>query len=100
VHPDTRLEAITSRPLLLTAIARLVRHAGQTKIKIASPHGKKKKAKSLLSQAHQTLKRWKSYAEQLTREEFWKFVCFSIIQAVIRKNRRPSPFLLPNVVSS
>lgn len=97
-HPDSRLEAITSRPLLLTAIAKLVRHAGQTKIKITSSHGKKAKAKALLSHVHQTLTCWKTHAEQLTRQEFWKFVCFSIIHAVLRKYHRPLPFLISDVI--
>ena len=39
-EPDRHREAITSRPLLLHAIAERVRHARQTTIKIASTHAK------------------------------------------------------------
>jgi len=31
-HPKTRLEAITSRPMLLSGIARLTQHAGQSRL--------------------------------------------------------------------
>src|ERR1700746_352605 len=37
--PDHHREAITSRPLLLQAIARQTRHAGQTKLTVSSTHG-------------------------------------------------------------
>lgn len=39
-EPDRHMEAITSRPLLLHAIATRVRHARQTALKIASSHAK------------------------------------------------------------
>jgi hypothetical protein len=39
-EPDRHREAITSRPLLLHAIAERVRRARQTSIKIASAHAK------------------------------------------------------------
>jgi Transposase DDE domain len=37
-HPTRHLEAITSRPLLLTSIAERLRHARQTTLRIASTH--------------------------------------------------------------
>jgi hypothetical protein len=40
VEPDRHMEAITSRPLLLHAIATRVRHARQTTITVASTHAK------------------------------------------------------------
>jgi hypothetical protein len=40
VEPDRRMEAITSRPLLLHAIATRVRHARQTTITVARSHAK------------------------------------------------------------
>ena len=41
--PDRRMEAITSRPLLLHGVARRTRHAGQPPI-IISAHGSAGKA--------------------------------------------------------
>ena len=40
VEPDRHMEAITSRPLLLHAIATRVRHARQTTITVASSHAR------------------------------------------------------------
>ncbi len=37
-HPKTRLEAITSRPLLLSGVARLTRHAGQSRLMLTLTH--------------------------------------------------------------
>ncbi len=39
-EPEKHLEAITSRPLLLTAIAERIRHARQTTLRIASSPGR------------------------------------------------------------
>jgi Transposase DDE domain group 1 len=58
-EPDRHMEAITSRPLLLHAIATRVRHARQTTITIASSHAKSidltKNAEQLTS-----LQRWRA----------------------------------------
>ena len=47
--PDKHLEAITSRPLLLSAIAERCRHARQTTLRVASSHAKAGWAASVLS---------------------------------------------------
>ena len=52
-EPDRHREAITSRPLLLHAIAERVRHARQTTIKIASTHAKSVPAAKALRAAFQ-----------------------------------------------
>jgi len=41
IEPDRHMEAITSRPLLLHAIATRVRHARQTTIAVASSHAQR-----------------------------------------------------------
>jgi DDE family transposase len=43
--PEHHREAITSRPLLLSAIARRTQHAGQITLSISSPHGMRDKAR-------------------------------------------------------
>ena len=37
-HPKTRLEAITSRPMLLSGVARLTEHAGQSRLLLTLTH--------------------------------------------------------------
>ena len=36
--PKTRLEAITSRPMLLSGVARLTQHAGQSRLLVTLSH--------------------------------------------------------------
>ena len=47
-HPKARLEAITSRPLLLSGIGRLTSHAGEVHLYITPMHAKAKHAHALL----------------------------------------------------
>ena len=85
-HPKARLEAITSRPLLLSAIGRLTEHAGQTHLAISPLHGKAHKAKALLTRVSRQLKEWKSAAEQLASPSVWQRVCEFITTAVTGLN--------------
>lgn len=70
-EPDKHLEAITSRPLLLTAIAERIRHARQTTLRIASNHGKASWAASALAGVASFLGELTRAAEQLTPEQRW-----------------------------
>jgi hypothetical protein len=45
---SARVEAITSRPLLLAAVGKAANHAGQTKLCLKPMHGKASILKSLL----------------------------------------------------
>ncbi|MCX7123085.1 MAG: hypothetical protein NTV32_05370, partial [Gammaproteobacteria bacterium] len=46
--PTYHLEAITSRPLLLHAVAKQTSHSGQTRVTITSTHGKRETVERLL----------------------------------------------------
>ena len=48
-EPNTHLEAITSRPQLLSGIGERVRHARQTTLRIASMQGRAGWAQSVLN---------------------------------------------------
>lgn len=74
-HPKARLEAITSRALLLSGIGRMTSHAGQTHLSITPIHARAEKARSLLTAVSQRLKQWKSTAEQLPLASVWQRVC-------------------------
>ena len=65
-EPGRHREAITSRPLLLHAIAERVRHARQTTIKITSTHAKSAPAAKALRAVAPFLRRLVTNAEQLT----------------------------------
>ena len=70
-EPDKHLEAITSRPLLLTAIAERIRHARQTTLRIASTHAKAPWAARALAGIAAFLGTLANAAEQLTPEQRW-----------------------------
>jgi hypothetical protein len=71
VDPDYHREAITTRPLLLTAIGRQTSHAGRTTIHVSSSHGKHPKARQALTRIAAFLQALCSTAEQLTPLERW-----------------------------
>ena len=69
-EPDKHLEAITSRPLLLTAIAERIRHARQTTLRIASATaGRMGAARWPGSPPSWPI--WSEAAEQLTPTQRW-----------------------------
>lgn len=88
-NPNSHLEAITSRPLLLNAVAKQTSHAGRTKVTITSTNSKAEKVSQLLTKISQFFRQLKSSAEQLTAEQ--KF--FHILMVAFRK------FIPPNLLS-
>ena len=80
-NPDARLEAITSRPFLLSGVARKTEHAGQQHLKITPMHGKNKQARNLLSCVSALLQEWKTTAEQFDSQAVWIRVCQTITTA-------------------
>ena len=83
-NPKARLEAITSRPFLLSAVARQTRHSGVQHLTITSQHAKADKAKSLLAAIHELLDRFKAAAEQFKTKSVWQLLCEHIITTVGR----------------
>ena len=65
VDPSLHREAITSRPLFLSAIATRTRHARQTTIRVTSSHAKAKPAAGALAAAAGFLRGLAKSAEQL-----------------------------------
>jgi hypothetical protein len=94
-HPEARLEAITSRPLLLSGIGRLTSHAGQAHLAITPMHRRFKEARALLIAVSERLKAWKETAEQLPLVSVWQRVCEFIATQVTGFNwlagRSPPP---------
>lgn len=81
-HPAARLEAITSRPFLLSGIGRMTTHAGTTQLSITPMHARANEARALLTAVSQRLKSWKSAAEQLPFTSVWQRVCEFIVTHV------------------
>jgi hypothetical protein len=69
--PEHHREALTSRPLLLSAIARRTQHAGQVTLSISSTHGRRDKARRAYVQIAGFLDQLRITAEQLDPVAKW-----------------------------
>jgi hypothetical protein len=69
--PEHHREAITSRPLLLSAIARRTQYAGQVTLTISSAHGMRDKARRAYVRIAGFLADLRKTAEQLDPLERW-----------------------------
>src|SRR5947208_9223434 len=79
--PDHRREAITSRPLLLQAIARQTRHAGQVTLTISSAHGEQRKARRAYVRIAGFFAQLRRTAEQMDPVQRW----YRILSEALRR---------------
>jgi hypothetical protein len=94
--PDRHMEAITSRPLLLQAIAARVRHARQTTLKVASSHGKALFAANALARVAGFLDELIKTAEQLTSAQRWHRILSRAFKKFLKgRLLRPPPRFAP-----
>ena len=95
--PDLHREAITSRPLFLSAIATRTRHARQTTIRVTSSHAKAKPAAKALAAVAEFLRSLAKNAEQLTRLQRWRAILSRAFQAFLNgRLLRAPPRLAPS----
>lgn len=93
-HPKTRLEAITSRPLLLGGIARLTHHAGQSRLLVTITHVAGEQVKGMIANIRKGLDHVLQAAPQLPKLERWKLLVRYIVAKIIAvksQNRPPPP---------
>lgn len=81
--PRVRREAITSRPLLLHAVARQTTPAGQTVVSVTPLHAEAPKIRPRLTDLSQFLSALQATAEQLTDGQRWCRMLNRIFQAVL-----------------
>lgn len=74
VLPDRHAEAITSRPLLLHAVGKQVRHAGKTVLLLTSMHAHARTMERCLQAVGRFLAHIRSTAQQLTWNERWRLI--------------------------
>jgi hypothetical protein len=99
-HPKTRLEAITSRPMLLAGVARLTQHAGQSRILLTLTHAAGDQIKAMIVNIRKGLDTVRATAPQLTKPERWQALVRYIIGKIIAakpKNHSP-PVALPSAL--
>lgn len=90
-HPGARLEAITSRPLLLAAVGKAASHAGQTQLYLTPLHGKVKVIKELIINIRKALAHVKTIAEQLPKLDRWATLLNYICEQIVLKIPTPEP---------
>lgn len=84
-EPKRPREAITSRPLLLSAVGRLSESGNQLKVVLTSTHEKARKVQEILTNLSQFLSGLINTAEQLTSRQRWERIWKRILE----------PFLVP-----
>lgn len=91
-HPKTRLEAITSRPMLLAGVARLTEHAGQSRLLLTLAHAAGDQIKTMIANVRKGLEAVLASAPQLTKQERWKALVRYIVEKIIEaKTKNYSP---------
>ena len=94
-EPGKHLEAITSRPLLLNAIAGRTRHARQTTLKVACSHAKAGWVANVLGGITSFLNGLIQSAEQLTPEQRWRRILDHAVRSWLGgRPLRPPPRLM------
>ena len=79
-EPARAREALTSRPLLLHAVGRVIKSGGQTKLIITSNHAEAREVQDILSKLSLFLSGLTNAAEQLKSEERWRRIWYRILE--------------------
>jgi hypothetical protein len=81
--PGARMEAVTSRALLLAAVGRVTRHAGKTTLYLTPMHGARTTLKLLISNIRAALSHVRTVAEQSPKADRWKTLLDYIVARII-----------------
>jgi hypothetical protein len=98
--PGARMEAITSRALLLAAVGRATRHAGKTTLYLTTMHAAKATLMLLIANIRAALGHVRKVAEQSPTTNRWKTLLDYIVARIIprqpRKRLETGAFLFGN----
>ena len=89
-HPKTRLEAITSRPKLLSAVGRMTSHGGQRKILLTITHEAATQIKALVAHVRHGLQLIAATAPQLTKPQKWFALVRYIVERILACAPKPN----------
>jgi hypothetical protein len=89
--PDHHREAITSRPLLLSAVGRMTNHAGRTTLIISSTHGEHHRAREAFARIAKFFASLRKTAEQLTALERWYRILSQALKKFLRGRQLRAP---------
>jgi hypothetical protein len=98
--PEARMEAITSRALLLASVGRATRHAGQTTLYLTPMHAARTTLMMLIANIRAALSHVRRVAEQLPAVDRWNTLLNYIVARIIphraRKRLKTGTLLLGN----
>ena len=92
--PEHHREAITSRPLLLSAIARRTQHAGQVTLTVSSTHGMQHKARRAYVRIAGFLAELRKTAEQLDTLQRWYRILSEALRYFLKGRKLEPPLRL------
>ena len=88
--PDHHREAITTRPLLLTAIGRQIQHAGRTTLQVSSSHARHAWARQAFTRIGAFFADLRQTAEQLTQLDRWyRILSQALVKYLHGRSLRP-----------
>ena len=96
-RPDARLEAVTSRPLLLAAVGRMATHSGQSRLYLTPMHAAGRVIAAMISTIRAGLRHVKHIAEQLPSRDRWELLVRYIVDRIlasaqtVRRNKPALP---------
>ena len=93
-HPKARREAITSRPLLLSGVARLTQHAGQSRLLVTLTHAAGDQIKAMIAAIRKGLDHIRATAPQLPKPERWRALIRYIVAQILAARPMQQPPLL------
>ncbi len=86
--PEARMEAITSRALLLASVGRATQHAGQTTLYLTPMHAAKPALMLLIANIRAALRHVRKIAEQSPAADRWKALLDYIVARIIPRKPR------------
>jgi len=93
--PTRHAEAITSRPLLLTAVGKQTHHQGHTRLTLTSQHAHTRKGQRLLQGIRTFLDECRATAEQLGWAALWRKILSRVFAAFLKGRALTPPPLIP-----
>jgi hypothetical protein len=98
-NPTARMEAITSRPMLLAAVGRVTEHAGYTRVLLSVTHAAAPLIKAMIANVRTGLQLIQATAPQLPPAQRWQALVRHIVKNILEASRPPTtlaPALAPS----
>lgn len=97
-NPKNRMEAITSRPKLLSAVGRMTSHGGQSKILLTVMHESVEQIKQLVANVRSGIRHISAAAPQLANSQRWFVMVRFIVARILAAQPKftPMPAALPS----